>query len=90
MVLHNLEFLDTDLSTMAVNSKANRYNFLVAFFVTLGSFTYGYNSSVTAGVIGLPSFFAYLDITPSTTQGDSIIGGKFPLLRKVTPHRPSK
>ncbi|KAL2824696.1 general substrate transporter [Aspergillus pseudoustus] len=59
---------------MAVGGKANRYNFLIAFFVTLGSFTYGYNSSVTAGVIGLPSFFAYLDITSSTTQGDSIIG----------------
>ncbi|KAL4862345.1 hypothetical protein BDV12DRAFT_190475 [Aspergillus spectabilis] len=59
---------------MAVGGKANRYNFLIAFFVTLGSFTYGYNSSVTAGVIGLPSFFAYLGITPSTTQGDSIIG----------------
>ncbi|KAL2817751.1 hypothetical protein BDW59DRAFT_165798 [Aspergillus cavernicola] len=59
---------------MAVGAKANRYNVLIALFVTLGSFTYGYNSSVTAGVIGLPSFFEYLDIDTSTAQGNSIVG----------------
>ncbi|POR32522.1 Sugar transporter [Tolypocladium paradoxum] len=55
--------------------KASRYNVLIAFFVTLGSFTYGYNSSVTAGVIGLPSFFDYLDIDVTTSTGNSILGG---------------
>lgn len=56
--------------------KANKYNVLIAFFVALGSFTYGYNSSVTAGVVGLPSFFAYMKIDTSTSQGNALFGGK--------------
>ncbi|OAP57937.1 hypothetical protein AYL99_08675 [Fonsecaea erecta] len=59
---------------MAIGTKANRYNFLIAFFVTLGSFTYGYNSSVTAGVIGLPTFFKYFDIDVTTSSGSSTLG----------------
>lgn len=55
-------------------ARANRYNFAIAFFVALGSFTYGYNSSVTASVIGLPSFFAYFGIDPTTTHGSSKVG----------------
>ncbi|CAK7207156.1 hypothetical protein SEUCBS139899_009964 [Sporothrix eucalyptigena] len=54
--------------------KANKYNILIAFFVALGSFTYGYNSSVTAGVVGLPSFFAYMKIDTSTSQGNALFG----------------
>ena len=57
-----------------LRARANRYNFLVAFFVALGSFTYGYNSSVTASVIGLPSFFTYLKIDPETSHGTSLYG----------------
>lgn len=57
-----------------ITAKANRYNFLIAFFVALGSFTYGYNSSVTASVIGLPSFFKYFDIDPTTSKGSSQVG----------------
>ena len=60
---------------MAIKVKANRYNFLIASFVTLGSFTYGYNSSVTAGVVGLPTFFKYFGIDTTTSTGNSIFGG---------------
>lgn len=60
---------------MAPQAKANRFNFLIASFATLGSFTYGYNSSVTAGVIGLPAFFAYFGIDITTSTGNSILGG---------------
>ena len=59
---------------MAVHARATRYNFALAFFVALGSFTYGYNSSVTTSVIGLPTFFAYFGIDVSTTQGSSLAG----------------
>lgn len=61
---------------MTVLAKANRYNVFIVFFATLGSFTYGYNSSVTAGVIGLPSFFPYFDIDTKTNHGSSILGGE--------------
>lgn len=59
---------------MAVHARATRYNFVLAFFVALGSFTYGYNSSVTASVIGLPTFYAYFDIDIETERGSSLAG----------------
>lgn len=59
---------------MAISTKANRYNFLITFFVALGSFTYGYNSSVTASVIGLPSFFSYFNIDIKTDNGSAVAG----------------
>lgn len=71
---HFLHVADQSL-IMAVGAKANRYNVLIAFFVTLGSFTYGFNSSVTAGVIGLPSFFEYIGIDITTSSGNSTLGG---------------
>ncbi|OCT51766.1 sugar transporter [Cladophialophora carrionii] len=57
-----------------IRAKANTYNFAVTFFVALGSFTYGYNSSVMASVLGLPSFFSYFNIDVDTNSGSSITG----------------
>lgn len=59
---------------MAVGARANRYNFVIALFVTLGSFTYGFNSAAMAGVLGLPSFYVYFAIDTTTSYGNSILG----------------
>lgn len=59
---------------MAAGARANTYNFLVASFVVFGSFTYGYNSSVFAGVIGLPAFYAYFDIDATSNSGAAYLG----------------
>lgn len=56
----------------------NRYNFLIVFFVALGSFTYGYNSAIIGSVYGLPSFFEYFNIEltgPNSDYGTQITGG---------------
>ena len=39
--------------------KANRYNHLIALFVCLGSYSYGFNSGIIGGVIGQPSWYSY-------------------------------
>ncbi|KAL6252904.1 hypothetical protein RBB50_000623 [Rhinocladiella similis] len=57
-----------------VRAKANRYNFAIAFFVALGSFTYGFNSAIIGSVIGLPSFYAYFDFVATSSYGGSILG----------------
>lgn len=57
-------------------SVANNYNFLVVFFVTFGSLTYGYNSAIIGAVIGLPSFFEYFHIDIKSNQGSRITGGQ--------------
>ncbi|KAH0837179.1 hypothetical protein AYO21_08164 [Fonsecaea monophora] len=51
-----------------------RYNFLIVFFVALGSFTYGFNSAIMGLVIGLPAFFQYFNISLDDTQGNQITG----------------
>ncbi|OAG40005.1 hypothetical protein AYO21_05686 [Fonsecaea monophora] len=55
-------------------AKATRYNFAVAFYVALGSFTYGFNSAIIGSVIGMPSFYAYFDFVATSSYGGSIIG----------------
>lgn len=55
-------------------AKANKYNFAVAFFVALGSLTYGFNSAIIGSVIGLPSFLSYFDFTLTSAYGGRIIG----------------
>lgn len=59
---------------MANDAKANYYNVAIALFVTLGSFTYGYNSASMAGILGLPSFYTYFAIDATSTYGTSILG----------------
>jgi hypothetical protein len=61
------------------SAKANTYNFLVVFFAALGSFTYGYNSSIIGSVFGLPAFWKYFDLSlmgPNAQRGNDMIGGK--------------
>lgn len=61
-----------------VTVKANTYNLAVVLFASLGSFTYGYSSSIIASVFGLPSFFEYFNLSltgPKATEANDIIGG---------------
>jgi hypothetical protein len=55
---------------------SNRYNFLVIFFVALGSFTYGFNSAIIGSTFGLESFFEYFDTGPHGHKGNQVISGK--------------
>ena len=55
-------------------AKGTRYNFLIVFFVALGSFTYGFNSAIMGLVIGLPAFFQYFNINLDNTEGNQITG----------------
>ncbi|EXJ74621.1 uncharacterized protein A1O5_02918 [Cladophialophora psammophila CBS 110553] len=55
-------------------AKATRYNFAVAFYVALGSFTYGFHSAIIGSVIGMPSFYSYFDFVATSSYGGSIIG----------------
>lgn len=58
----------------------NYYNFLIVFFVALGSFTYGFNSAVIGSVLGLPSFLNYFRLNtsgPDASESSSLIGGKY-------------
>lgn len=38
-------------------AKGNSYNFIIVFFAALGSFTYGYSSSIIGAIFGLPGFW---------------------------------
>lgn len=60
-------------------ARGNGYNFIVVFFAALGSFTYGYCSSIIGAVFGLPAFFTYFNISltgPNAAKGNDFIGGK--------------
>ncbi|KAL6405890.1 Major facilitator superfamily domain, general substrate transporter [Ilyonectria robusta] len=60
-------------------SSVNRYNLAVVLFVALGSYTYGFNSSIIASVTGLPSFYAFFGLTksgPNASWSTQMIGGK--------------
>lgn len=54
-----------------MKGKVSTFNTALVFFVSLGSFLYGFNSSIFGTVFGLPSFYAYFDLS---TEGD---GAKF-------------
>lgn len=63
---------------VTVTVKANAFNLTVVLFASLGSFTYGYSSSIIASVFGLPSFFGYFNLSltgPKATEANDIIGG---------------
>jgi hypothetical protein len=65
-------------------TKSTRYNFLVIFFVALGSFTYGFNSAISGSVLGLASFLNYFNLSTTganATQGNHLIGGKLEILQ---------
>jgi hypothetical protein len=57
-----------------IRAKTNSYNFAIAFFVGLGSFTYGFDSAIVSSVIGLPSFYSYFNFEYTSSYGSSIIG----------------
>ncbi|UPK95564.1 hypothetical protein LCI18_006499 [Fusarium solani-melongenae] len=74
-------FLHTDLllqtSTAILSGTSTRYNFLIIFFVALGSFTYGFNSAISGSVLGLSSFLNYFNLVtsdPGTGKSNQIIG----------------
>lgn len=56
-----------------------RYNFLIVFFVALGSFTYGFNSAISGSVLGLSSFLDYFELNGDGLDAgrtNSLIGGE--------------
>ncbi|KAK5400812.1 hypothetical protein LTR06_011233 [Exophiala xenobiotica] len=50
------------------------YNYLIVLTVALASFTYGFSSSIIGSVLGLPAFFTYFSLDPSSHYGSSILG----------------
>lgn len=63
-----------------MSGTSTSYNFLIVFFVALGSFTYGFNSAISGSALGLSSFLNYFDLTTSgadASKSNQIIGGKF-------------
>lgn len=62
-----------------MKGKVTSFNFILVFFVSLGSFLYGFNSSIMGTVFGLPYFYSYfnLDTTgPRASFTNNILGGK--------------
>lgn len=55
------------------------FDFLIIFYVALGSFTYGFSASVIGSLFGLPSFFEYFksELTgPNSKYGTRITGSR--------------
>lgn len=52
----------------------NKYNFFVALFVASGSLAYGYASSISAALIGQPSWYAYMGLVEGTSHCNVILG----------------
>ncbi|KAK3115032.1 hypothetical protein LTR53_006026 [Teratosphaeriaceae sp. CCFEE 6253] len=52
----------------------NLYNFGVALFVAVGSLCYGYASSISAALIGQPSWYDYMGLTSGTPHTNAILG----------------
>ncbi|RSM18688.1 hypothetical protein CDV31_002408 [Fusarium ambrosium] len=50
------------------------YNFLAVLTSGLGSFMYGFNSSIIGSIFGLPGFFEYFDLTLTGKDSAPIIG----------------
>ncbi|KAL3481530.1 general substrate transporter [Aspergillus californicus] len=51
-------------------TQTSSYNLLVVLFVALGSFSYGFNSSIVASFTALPSFYAYFDLSSTGPRAD--------------------
>lgn len=52
----------------------NLYNFTIALFVACGSLCYGYASSISAALIGQPSWYDYMGLVSGTAQSNRILG----------------
>ena len=61
-------------SKYVVPRPRNLYNFLVALFVATGSLCYGYASSISAALIGQPSWYAYMGLVEGTSYCNAILG----------------
>jgi hypothetical protein len=58
--------------------KVNPYNLAVVLFTALGSYTYGFNSSIIASVTGLESFWSFFGLSkegPDAAWSTQMIGG---------------
>ncbi|EED21061.1 sugar transporter, putative [Talaromyces stipitatus ATCC 10500] len=56
-----------------IRVKANRYNYCVALFVCLGSFTYGFTSGIFGTVIGQTSWWNYFNLAMDSSYGAVIL-----------------
>jgi MFS family permease len=52
----------------------NLYNFGVALFVAFGSLCYGYASSISAALIGQPSWYDYMGLEQGSSYTNVILG----------------
>ncbi len=52
----------------------NAYNFAVALFVACGSLCYGYASSISAALIGQPSWYDYMGLVEGDSYTNVILG----------------
>lgn len=52
----------------------NVYNFAIALFVACGSLCYGYASSISAALIGQPSWYDYMGLISGTPHTNAILG----------------
>ncbi|KPI40239.1 Quinate permease [Cyphellophora attinorum] len=52
----------------------NKYNFFVALFVAVGSLCYGYASSISAALIGQPSWYDYMGLEAGSSYSQAILG----------------
>lgn len=52
----------------------NLYNFFVALFVAFGSLCYGYASSISAALIGQPSWYDYMGLEAGSAYSQRILG----------------
>ena len=52
----------------------NLYNFGVALFVAFGSLSYGYASSISAALIGQPSWYDYMGLVAGDSYTNVILG----------------
>lgn len=50
------------------------YNFSIALFVACGSLCYGYASSISAALIGQPSWYDYMGLVAGTADSNRILG----------------
>ena len=58
------------------------FNIALVIFVSLGSFLYGFNSSIMGTVFGLPSFYSYFNLDldgPGAKHANDILGCEYTL-----------